>query len=68
MLTDEQIRAAFYDPAVGLSSATKLYQKLKKDHPDLTLKQVNDVVSKQQVVQTHGRQKCRNFDCIVLMA
>lgn len=41
----------YYDPKFGLSSADKLYQKLKKIEPTITLKEVKAFVNKQFAAQ-----------------
>ena len=52
-MTEELIRKSYYDPESGLFSATKLYEKLKSK--GITLKQIKDFISKQEVYQIHKK-------------
>ena len=49
MEVNKILQQAYYDPSTGLISAQKLYQKLKVQ--GVTLKQVQDFLKKQEVVQ-----------------
>ena len=52
-MTEELIRKTYYNPESGLFSATKLYEKLKSK--GITLKQIKDFISKQEVYQIHKK-------------
>lgn len=52
---DQIIKDYYYDPSTGYIGANKLYRKLKKKYPLLTLKDVNKVLSKQKVVQVNKK-------------
>ena len=53
MHMEQTIMELFYKPELGLSSATKLYQKLKND--GITLKQIKDFLTKQESFQISKR-------------
>ena len=60
MNTEEKIRELYLNPEFGLSSANKIYQKLKNE--GVTLKQIKDVLSKQESVQISKRiTKPKNY-------
>ena len=48
---EEKIKSAYYDPNIGLVSATKLYQKLKDQ--GISMKQIQDVLKKQEMSQLY---------------
>ena len=51
------IKEAYYDIKTGFVSANKLYQKLKPDHPEITLKIVKEFVKNQSTNQIHAEVK-----------
>ena len=53
MNQEDKIRTLYLDPEFGLSSANKIYQKLKDE--GITLKQIKDVLSKQESAQISKR-------------
>ena len=60
MNKEDQIRDLYLDPEFRLSSANKIYQKLKNE--GVTLKQIKDVLSKQESVQISKRiTKPKNY-------
>ena len=57
--TREWIRKKYYDPEFGFVSAKRLWGKLKGERPDLTLRQVQSVVSKQALAQRFEKKRAR---------
>ena len=53
------MKQKYYDPEFGFISAPRLYKKLRKERPSLTLKLVREVVSKQQVAQEYASKRPR---------
>ena len=46
---EDKIKTAYYNPETGLISATKLYQKVKKQ--GVTMQQIKDFMRKQETAQ-----------------
>lgn len=59
MLTvmEQIIKDAFYNPQTGFGSSQKLYQKLKRKHPTITLNQIRIFIKSQETNQIHTKQK-----------
>ena len=62
---DALIRATYEDPRYGLMSAGKLHKNLKLIDPKITLKQVKDVLAKQESVQINSEKRRPGYSKIV---
>lgn len=62
---DKIISSQFYNPETGLISATKLYKKLIKTHPEITMKQIKQWIDKQYTTQLNRPvRKPKHFSSI----
>jgi hypothetical protein len=63
---DDILQQTYYNPTTGFQSAPKLYEKLKHDHPKLTLKYTKEWIAKQYVDQiTRQRRKPISYSKIL---
>jgi len=65
---DSVISKVYYNPATGFQSAPRILQQIRRLHPDaeVTLKQVEEFISKQEVAQIHRQtRKTKVFRHIV---
>lgn len=58
----KEIKRVYYTPATGFQGAKKLYQKMKKDYSEVTLKQVQDWLSLQKVQQVFSKRPVKKDD------
>src|SRR4051812_24450550 len=61
------LRKSYYDPENGLTSAQKLYKKLKPKHPKVTLKLINDFINNQAVAQVHHKKVKPEYNQILAL-
>ena len=59
------VRAIFNSPKYGLFSGQKLIKKIQAVHPDITAKQINEFLSRQESVQVTKRIKKPGYNKIV---
>ncbi len=57
----EQLKELYYDPAQGFSGADKLYKKAKALKLNLSLKDIKDFLSRQNVAQQHKQVKPEKY-------
>lgn len=51
------LREVYYDPKKGFKSSQALYKDLKKDHPTITKKFIEDFIKRQATSQIHTEKK-----------
>lgn len=51
-MSEDIIRKYYYDPSSGFVGVNKLYQKIKKSHPSISIRDIKNFISKQEIYQT----------------